>query len=152
MDPYICTVRTIEEIRYNPCWVADLSDGQRVYEVHNRSSWLELKEWLRENPSVSIIALHLQFRDHWEPIATGFQDYFFCKSMSCWFGAAPQEQYVVGFRVNDTHVLTRRFNVPELIPAEEPRLRGLEEEIIRIGLIRSNKLPYGLKELSDGNF
>lgn len=147
-EPYICTVLSPEEIRHEPCWVVRLSDGITVYSKYGRSSWLELKEYLRINTNKWIVGLSFRFRDHNVDIHSGADDYLFSYGADGYLDGPTYKIYYGGYRVDDK-VKVFKYMVPELEPAQPfESYMDLDHETVKRGLIVSNKPQCGFKELN----
>lgn len=109
-----------EELRNNVVFFATLSDGKRAYSKPGRRSWLELKTWLKENPSITMEALHFQFRDNYHEIGRGHEGYFFSHGIQCFFGC-PEQYCFIGGYVKDGYIFRQRFLTPELIANDDDR-------------------------------
>ena len=79
----ICTTYDREYFEDKTCWIAELSNGVLVYQDDGRetekeySSWIRLKEYLKEN-NLNIIRLFLKFRSNvLDVIPSNKEGYFF---------------------------------------------------------------------------
>lgn len=133
--PQIYTKRTMDEYIHHPYWKVALSDGQIAYSQYDKSSWLQLKEWLKINPSIYIVGLWFGFRDHLEEIHTGQDDYFFTNCMLAEYGGGEQKFYIGGF-FKDNRVHCKKYRIPEIYLVEQS-VRDLNDRSVRIGLIKN---------------
>jgi hypothetical protein len=104
-----------------------------------RRSWLELKEWIKawqkDWPDLHIKELLFAFRDNYQIVGQGPHDYFFANMASAWYGTGvTQQHYLGGYRIDEGHVLVKKFNLPEVVFVSE-EIRSISEDIIQRGLI-----------------
>lgn len=135
IEPAIYTSRNMEEYLHQSYWRVVLSDDRVVYSRANARSWLQLKAWLKENPSIYINGLWFGFRDHCEEIHVGKADYFFVMQYVAEYGGVEQFFYIGGFREGET-VICKKFRIPEVYFVEEQR-RSLDDPSVVKGLIRN---------------
>ena len=112
--PIIQTEVSPDEIRHNVLFRAKLSNGQTAYSKEGRRSWLELKEWLKENPLIKITGLCISFRDHFKCLPSDKSGYFFSHGVQCWGGGPTQHTMIIGYIENDI-LYREKFIIPELI-------------------------------------
>lgn len=113
---YVCQSLTAEETRNEPCWFAVLSDDTRVYSKVGQRSWLQLKSWLKENPSLFIKALYFQFRDNTIEVGYGpYEGYFFSHGVNCWYGTGVSQQTFIGGIVKEGILYRKKYILPEMV-------------------------------------
>jgi len=132
----------------NPVWIAELSNGETIYQDDDRpgvdppSAWKRLKTYCSAN-NIHITKMSVKNRSHIENVGSGDDGYFFCKSAGAFmFGDETIHSFVVG-RLNDGKLLTRRWNMPEVIPEsiEERNIgESLEFLITKKGALDEQKL------------
>lgn len=133
IEPHLHTERSMHEYIHEPYWRVVLSDDRSVYSHHNRRSWLELRSYLEQNPSIYIEGLWFGFRDHLEEICVGKADYFFVHSMLAEYGGSIQYFFIGGYRKDDL-VYCKKFRIPEIYFVEEA-YRELDDLSVQRGLI-----------------
>lgn len=136
IDAYIQTELTAEQIRNEPHWQTMLSDGQTVHSVGHRRSWLELKEYLQQNPNLSITEMWLRFRDHYELIGKGRKNYLFSHAAMGMVGGPTNQYAIAGYQVDNNEVTIKKYILPEIVLVEEEQ-RSLDDPTVKKGLIVS---------------
>lgn len=129
----ICTHEdnfVLDKFEQETRWVADLSNGVRVYQDDNRSG-PEDKAWLRlakhcEDNNLYIDRLHLQFRSHVETIEKA-DAYSFTKGLGVYVGNPTWYFYIIG-RVKGDKIYKIWYRVPELI-VDEIREEELQDMV-----------------------
>jgi hypothetical protein len=117
-----------------PTWVADLSNGERIWQDDSRpgveppQAWYRLAEYLKIH-KLQIVRLFLQNRSHFEfPLPENAPGYFFCKKILCDItGDVTIHSYIIGFW-NMERVFRTEWVVPALIEVERDSV--LEEELL----------------------
>lgn len=114
-----------ERYESEPRWIVRLSNGQTVYQDDDRpglykpSAWLRLRDFLQENPEISIIGMTIGFRDNIVNVGDNADGYFFVKSVM----GTPSDNRTIGMWVVGTYqngeLFTKRYIVPEMILVEE---------------------------------
>ncbi len=132
---YISTEVPSDEVRNEAGFYVLLSNGVTVYSRSGRRSWLELKQWLHENPNVHIVGLWFRFRDNVVEIAVGERDYFFSYASLAWAGGPTQSQFIGGY-LEDGWVKRKKYIVPEILLVEEDEISETAVHVQK-GLIRS---------------
>lgn len=102
-------------------WIAELSNGQRVYQDDGRpglqeySAWIRLKDYCKQE-GIYITNLYLQFRsNHVHPLPAKAEGYFFShKSAIFSWGGETYGFYLVGHVEGDV-IKVKEYKVPELI-------------------------------------
>ena len=132
----------------NPMWIAELSNGETVYQDDDRpgvdppSAWKRLKIYCGAN-NIHITKMSVKNRSHIENVGSGDDGYFFCKSAGAFmFGDETIHSFVVG-RLNDGKLLTRKWKMPEVTPEpiEERNIdESLEFLITKKGMLDEQKL------------
>jgi hypothetical protein len=139
IQAYLHTSRSTDEYIHEPYWRVVLSDDRLVYSYRGRRSWLELRSYLAQNPSIYIKELSFGFRDHIETVHSGAADYFFVHSVLADYGSGWEiDFYVGGYRDGDK-VICKKFRIPEIFLVEESS-RGLDDISVQRGLIERNFL------------
>lgn len=135
ITPIIHTELNFEERLHYPRFEVTLSNGRIVYSKPNRRSWLELKSYLGENPSIYIVGLKFAFRDHVETIYTGEADYFFTNSLLAHYGGPTQYFYIGGYMEGKV-IRCFKYMIPEVYLKEE-FTRSVDDPSVQDGLIKS---------------
>lgn len=124
-------VRELQDDRKTPIWIAELSNGSRVFMDDKRpgcqppSAWLRLLAHVRDH-RVTVRSLRLKFRTHEVfPLPENAPGYFFSKSMLGILGGGTHGFYLVG-HVSQEAVSVQRWKVPELYLVEQ-EVRAVEE-------------------------
>lgn len=139
IQPYVCRELSAEEIRNEPHWQARLSDQSTVYSKVGHQSWLQLKSWLKENPSVFITGLWFCFRDHSEEVVIGPHDgYFLSHGVQAWHGTDITQQLLIGGYLKENTVYRKKYILPEIVFQEEDNFPANTPEMQR-GLILRGK-------------
>lgn len=122
-------------------WVAELSNGEHVFQDDDRpgtdpgSAWLRLKEYVESN-KLSILGMRLEFRSNVIYMPTNVEGYFFRKALlAAFFSTKSIHYYVVGTLENGI-VKGRYWKVPELLPSMEKEYDPNDPEVERC-LIRN---------------
>lgn len=100
-------------------WIADLSNGERIYQDDGRgepeSAWLRLREYLQKE-KLRITAFELRFRSNSVRIPINGRGCLFSKAVGKDWGSELQDNfYVVGDFVSVDNIYCRWLRVPELI-------------------------------------
>ena len=105
----------------NPIWIADLSNGETVYQDDGRpdvkpaSDWTRLKIYCEEN-ELHITRIKVRNRSHVEEAGSGYDGYFFCKGAGALlFGDLTIHTFNIGF-LEEGRLRVRTWRLPELIP------------------------------------
>jgi hypothetical protein len=113
-----------EQYFYAPRWVAELSDGRRVYMDDYRpcetqhSAWIRLKDLVAQE-GVRVVSLYIQFRSHVEsPLPRNQDGYFFAKGLMSGINGSQYGSFVIGYLQGES-LKVQRWQVPELILTEE---------------------------------
>jgi hypothetical protein len=104
-----------------PYWVAELSNGEKIWQDDNRpgvnppQAWLRLKEYMVETKA-KIVKLYLQNRSHLEfPLPDNAPGYFFCKKLlASLTGTVKIHSYVLG-HWDGRKIYLSEWQVPELL-------------------------------------
>jgi hypothetical protein len=96
-------------------WFVELSDGKILYQGDERekSSWVDLAEYLEKEPNLYIKRLALQFRYHIEEVCGESPYYYFAKS--CIGSFSGSKGCVVCGYYQDDKIICITYAVPELI-------------------------------------
>lgn len=117
----LCTIED-EFILENPQWIADLSNGVRIYQDDYReglsppSAWQRLKQYLYEN-NLTIKNFRVRNRSHWEnPVPADAYAYYFGRCATAYVGRPTNESYVIGhLDLTAGQFYVQYICVPELI-------------------------------------
>ena len=104
----------------NPIWIAELSNGETIYqddgrdEIEPSSAWLRLKSYCEKN-SVSIVGMKIKNRSNIEDVTdTDAEAYFFCKGASAFMFSEETTQSFINGTLKDGNLHTRTWRLPEL--------------------------------------
>ena len=133
----------------NPIWIAELSNGETVYQDDGRpnaepeSGWLRMKQYCEEN-NLHIESMKVRNRSHVEDIGSGYDGYFFCKGAGALlFQDLTVHTFNIG-HVENGKLYVRTWRLPELIPErfEERSLYDAPYEclITKKGILDEQKL------------
>ena len=132
----------------NPLWIATLSNGETIYQDDGRpnveppSAWVRLKKYCEVN-NLHITNIKVRNKSHIEDVGSGYDGYFFCKSVGAlMFGDMTQHSFVLGV-LEGEKLSVRKWRLPELIPeeVEERNPYDLPECIIaKKGILNEQKL------------
>jgi hypothetical protein len=137
--PIIYTSLSSDELRNEPIWQANLTNGLTAHHKHEQKAWLQLKSWLRVNPDVFIKDLYFRFRDNFVHIASDSDAYFFSHGVQCWYGAS-SEALFIGGSFRDGLIHRKTYKIPELVHQEDrDDFYEIDNSKIELGLIRWNK-------------
>ena len=114
----------------NPMWIANLSNGETVFQDDGRpdvfptSAWERLKIYCESN-DYHIVEIKFKNRSHLELVASGHEGDFFCKGVGALlYGSETQHSFIIG-TLDNNKLTARKWNLPELIP-DPPEQRDLE--------------------------
>ena len=117
-------------------WIADQSNGERVYQDDDRpgveinSAWIRLGQYVKAN-NLAITHMRLQFRSHFINVNNGPTDkvegFFFSKSALGSPGMARTVDYYIAGTLRNGILETRRWQIPELeLDADGVQIRNVE--------------------------
>lgn len=106
-------------------WVAQLSNGELIYQDDNRpgkypeSAWLRLKKYIEDN-QLKIDNLWLRFRSNQvKCLPEKAEGYYFCKAAGGMLGSTLTVHcYMLGYLTKDK-IVVYSYKVPELMPFVE---------------------------------
>jgi hypothetical protein len=133
IEAYVTTELPFEVKLHAPYWEVVLSDGVTVYSHPNRRSWMELKQYLKENPHQHIVELHVVFRDNRSLIHRGTDNYFLCHNVVGLYGGPSKDYLIAGYQDGPV-VRTKKYMLPEVYMQEEGE-RSLDDASVQKGLI-----------------
>ena len=133
----------------NPIWIAELSNGEKVYQddgrpnVQPESAWLRLGQYCKEN-DLYIEGIKVRNRSHVEDVGFGHDGYFFCKGAGALlFQDMTVHTFNIG-HIEGGKLYVRTWKLPELIPErfEERSLHDTPHEclITKKGILDGQKL------------
>lgn len=133
-----------------PIWVAELSDGRRVFQddyrpgLEEHSAWIRLATYLKENPELYVVNLRLQFRSNIRWVSEHKPGYYFCK------GSIGILTYERSERLNSYHMgfLTLAKHAVVITEYKLPELETLRNKIVDVDEIRKNR-PQCLLEFDN---
>lgn len=114
----VCT-EDDQYVRERLRWVAELSNGQTVYEDDGREGVMPLSAWVRlkshcEETNTNIVAMRLQFRSNIVELPRNKAGYFLVKqAFGVWGDSESFNAYVAGYLEGDK-VYVSKWKVPEL--------------------------------------
>lgn len=104
----------------NIIWIAQLSNGETIYQDDNRPGYDEPNAWLRLNSYVNdnklnITGLGIRFKTNYVWTEPNKDGYFFAKVASAsWGDDKTDHYYKIGYLEGET-IQTFQYRVPELI-------------------------------------
>jgi len=133
----------------NPIWIAELSNGETVYQDDGRpnvkpeSGWLRMKQYCEEN-NLHIESIKVRNRSHIEDVGSGYDGYFFCKGAGALlFQDLTVHTFNIG-HLKDDKLYVRTWRLPELIPERfeerDPYKVSSECLIIKKGVLDEERL------------
>jgi len=116
-------VRELQLDKRTAIWVAELTNGETVYQddyrpgVSPHSAWLRLASYLRGQEGLGIRKLYLKFRSniHRNILPEDAEGYFFCKSILGNFGHSDRLSFFLLGHLTNGQVMVQKWSVPELI-------------------------------------
>ena len=107
-------------------WIAELDNGDKVYQDDDREGEKEAKAWIRlgyyiKENNRKITAVYLQFWDHIEKVAEESDGYYFIRCAGAFNGdSRTYEHYIIGtYNKETTDITTTRWLIPEILPTEK---------------------------------
>lgn len=121
----ICTTYDREYFEDKTCWIAELSNGVLVYQDDGRetekeySSWIRLKEYLKEN-NLNIIRLFLKFRSNvLDVIPSNKEGYFFSMGIIGMMSSNQNVNFYLIGSIENNKVKIKKIKIPELVVFDE---------------------------------
>jgi hypothetical protein len=125
-------------IRYKTIWVANLSNGETIYQDDNREgesepiAWFRLRSYLKKNPPLYILSLLIQFCDHVEQACEVSEEgYYYSQGAYNLIGDTTHYFYILGSLHGDT-VHATRWDIPSLIPINKESRKVSPDSIFTI--------------------
>ena len=97
-------------------WHIILSDGTEVFQDDERAgrpSWLDLSDFLTENPSLTIRSMYFGFRDNTVQLPDNADGYFFRYGLLSSWGGFEKHSYLVGY-LQDGVLTVLKYELPEM--------------------------------------
>lgn len=147
----ICKTFDKEYFEEKTYWIAELSNGETVYqddgknENYEHSAWIRLKKYIEDN-NLSINKFYVRFRSNIiYPLQENCDGYFFSIGI---IGMMSSEEnvnfYILGYVLNNK-VMIKKIKIPELIvfDEEEREISNCSEQ----QLILNKKEIYGERKI-----
>ena len=103
----------------NPMWIAELSNGETIYQDDGRpnavpeSAWARLKIYC-ENKGLHVTNLKIKNRSNAKDVPANKDGYFFCKCASAFmFGGETLHSFIVGY-LDNGRLFVRKWSMPEM--------------------------------------
>ncbi len=149
----ICKEYNTEYFEDKPIWIAELSNGESIYQDDNAekyedvSAWIRLKKYLKIN-NLKIKKLYLRFRSNiLHTIEENSEGYFFSMGIIGMMNSSTNVNYYIIGNIKNNKVSIKKIKVPELIvfDEEERELSSCTEE----QLILNEKEANGTKKIRE---
>ena len=118
----LCTNKDDKFLKEKTIWIAELSDGSKVYQDDGRkgeqisSAWLRLQKHVVEN-NLHIDKISINFRSHTETVPQA-EYYHFSKAIGCVVGQSQQQYFIFG-TINNGKIKRRWYRIPEIMVTEK---------------------------------
>jgi hypothetical protein len=125
-DFSLCTNKNDPFLEEKTIWVAELSDGTKIYQDDDRkgleehSAWIRLGDYLRHiyvcDTQLTIRRIQLMFRDHIINLPINKLAYFFSKGMVGVLSGKSTRFFVVGHvsKLKQNYMMCKWYHVPSL--------------------------------------
>ncbi len=97
-------------------WHITLSDGTEVYQDDERAgrpSWLDLSDYLKEHPGLTIRSMYFGFRDNTVQLPDNADGYFFRYGLLASWGGFEKHSYIAGY-LQDGVLTVLKYELPEM--------------------------------------
>lgn len=97
-------------------WHITLSDGTEVYQDDERSgrpSWKDLRDFLIDNPHLSISKMYFGFRDNCVSLPDEADGYYFRYGLLSSFGGFEKHSFLVGY-LEEGYIKVMKYELPEM--------------------------------------